>query len=55
MLLNFMKIDEGWSFVWYLRCHSLSLLCTDFYYYPPTSRRMESVYCDWRGEIFSYL
>jgi len=33
MLLNLMKV-EGWSFVYYFRCKSLSLLCTGLYYLP---------------------
>jgi len=32
MLLNLMKVDEGWSFVQYLCCESLSLLYFDIYY-----------------------
>jgi len=31
MLLNLMKVDEGWSFVQYLCCESLILLCFDIY------------------------
>jgi hypothetical protein len=31
MLQNLMKVDEGWSFVQYLCCESLSSPCFDIY------------------------
>jgi len=36
MLLNLMKVDEGWSFVQYLCCESLILLCFDIYCWSQT-------------------
>jgi len=33
MLLNFMKVGESWSFVYYLCCESPSLPCIERYYW----------------------
>lgn len=38
MLLNFMKVDESWSFVYYLCCESPSLPCINRYYWPQVGK-----------------